>query len=87
MKRTAKVRPIASGRALLLAATLMTGAGAHANVTNEIWPEDKSQATMTTYYLFGARRVQLAFQLFGPTLEHRTGRRSIGHRRGPLHRR
>jgi Patatin-like phospholipase len=35
--------------------------------------------------LFGARRVQLAFQLFGPALEHGIGRRSIGYGRGPLH--
>jgi hypothetical protein len=35
--------------------------------------------------LFVARRVQLAFQLFGPALEHVASRRSIGGRRGPLH--
>src|SRR5450759_1762792 len=32
---------------------------------------------------FGARRVQLAIQLFGPTLEHRPGRR-FQPRRSPL---
>jgi Protein of unknown function (DUF2490) len=39
VKRGAQSRRIAGGRALFLSVTLMTGAAARAEVTDEIWPE------------------------------------------------